>query len=108
MIHPDIPSDFATGRRAGGGESTTQVRYLESRLDRLEMICEAMFNLLKEHMQVEDADLMACIAELDLSDGAADGKVARGPQRCGKCNRPNSRRHDFCIYCGQMMRVSPF
>ncbi len=88
---------------------TTNVRILESEVERLTMVCEAMWMLLKDKLGVDDQELMARIAELDLSDGKADGrKDTDGPRNCPGCNRPNSKRHDFCIYCGQLIRTTPF
>jgi hypothetical protein len=89
-------------------QASSGVRYLDAELDRLEMVCEAMWELLKNKLGATDEELMSYIAELDLSDGSADGKVKRGVLTCSKCSRPNSRRHDFCIYCGEMIRTSPF
>jgi len=109
MIHASVSTAYGSRQPAARStETSADVRYLESRIDRLEMICEAMWNLLKERLPAADEDLMGCIAELDISDGVADGKVQRGAMKCPKCNRPNSRRHDFCIYCGEMVRQSPF
>jgi hypothetical protein len=105
-----LHGDDAPPRPAASASSatSTDVRALTDRIDRLEMICEAMWMLIREKTNLGDEDLLAQMAALDLSDGQADGKVARGPIRCGKCNRPNSRRHDFCIYCGTLIRTKPF
>jgi len=73
------------------------------------MVTEAIWNLVKEKTNLTDEDLMAAVAQLDLSDGVADGKKqADGPLRCPECDRANSRRHEFCIYCGSMLRTTPF
>lgn len=91
-------------RRAGSA-----VRDMQRQVDRLAMICEAMWELLKEQSGMDDDQLMAKIAQLDLSDGEADGKKAvGGPKLCPQCQRPNSRKRDFCIYCGQLIRTKPF
>lgn len=77
-------------------------------LARLELIVQAMWELMKERGLTDD-DLLAKVAELDLSDGHANGKKAKGgPVRCPRCDRPNSRRHDFCMYCGELVRSKPF
>jgi hypothetical protein len=104
-------SSAADAASAGSSarEAMTNVGNLQREVHRLEMICEAMWELIKERGSFHDDDLMAKLAELDLSDGKADGRKAEsGPAMCPKCNRPNSRRHDYCIYCGQMIRTSPF
>jgi len=87
---------------------SSSIRGLQQKVDRLEMICEAMWDLLRDKVGESDESLMAKILELDLSDGSADGKVQRGPAKCANCDRPNSRRHEFCIYCGQPLRNKPF
>lgn len=87
----------------------TRARAVADELARLELVCEAMWELVKEKTGLVDDDLLAKMAELDLTDGVADGKKAKGgPVVCPKCNRPNSRRHDFCIYCGEHIRSKPF
>ncbi|MBI1368076.1 MAG: hypothetical protein GC162_05420 [Planctomycetes bacterium] len=94
--------------RPGSSEPSGAVQTLQRQVDRLEMICEAMWTLLRERTNLSDEALMAKILELDLSDGNADGKITRPAQKCPKCNRPNSRRHEMCIYCGTPLRTTPF
>ncbi len=89
-------------------QASTNVRFVQSEVDRLELLCEGMWNLLKKKTGLTDDDLLSEVAALDLSDGQADGKRARGPVKCPKCNRPNSRQHDFCLYCGELIRTTPF
>ncbi len=101
----------SAGSSAGSSaaRANTNVRYLQKDVERLTMICEAMWSMLRDKLGVDDEELMARIAELDLSDGEADGrKEVSGPAMCPKCSRPNSRRHDFCIYCGTLIRTTPF
>ena len=93
-----VPSETADSSPAA------RVRYLEERTERLEMVCEAMWNLLKAKFEVKDEDLLAQVAQLDLTDGVTDGKVTREPLRCPNCGRANSRRHDRCIYCATPLR----
>lgn len=94
--------------RGGSAGDASNIRHLQQQIDRLEILCEAMWTLLRDKVGESDESLMAKVLEIDLSDGQADGKVARGPQQCPNCNRPNSRRHEFCIYCGQPIRKTPF
>ncbi len=76
--------------------------------NRLELTCQAMWIIMKEKLNLTDEDLVACIAELDLSDGIADGKKAKAILTCPNCKRANSRSLEFCMYCGQILRSSPF
>jgi hypothetical protein len=101
-------ADSGAGSAARSAQSS--VAEMEKRIGRLEMVCEAMWTLLREQTGMTDDDLMGMMAELDLSDGQADGqKGAAGPRDCPKCGRPNNpKRHDYCIYCGELLRTSPF
>ena len=99
----------AADARRMARQTSTNSRFMADELARLELICEAMWGLMKEKTGLTDEDLLAEMARLDLMDGKADGKKEKsGPVVCGKCGRPNSRRHDFCIYCGNHIRVKPF
>jgi hypothetical protein len=101
----DAAADAARSARESGASARQAARDLA----RLELIAEAMWELVKEKTGLIDEDLLAKIAELDLTDGTADGrKRDAGPIQCPKCSRPNSRRHDFCIYCGELIRTRPF
>ena len=78
-------------------------------LNRLALIVEAMWKLVREKHGLTDADLMSRVAELDLSDGVADGKKeAAGPRNCPQCHRPNGRDQIFCLYCGRLLWTEPF
>ena len=102
-IH-DYVDRTTTPSGATDATSASHMGYLEERLERMEIVCEAMWNLLKDRLEVSDEDMVARIAQLDQSDGVADGRVEREPLRCPICNRANSRRHDRCIYCGQPLK----
>ena len=80
----------------------------QQQLDHVAMICEAMWELIKSRTDLTDTDLMGKMAELDLSDGVADGKVTRGPKTCPNCSRPNTRRRELCLYCGTPLKTKPF
>lgn len=102
---------YGSGADASAARSAqSRVAEMEKRVARLEMVCEAMWSLLRDRAKLSDEDLMGMMAELDLSDGAADGqKGSAGPLACPKCGRANNpKRHDYCIYCGELLRTRPF
>lgn len=104
----------AAERHAAVGSSrsssqSSDVQYLQKEVARLEIICQALWELMKDQLSVTDEQLMSHIAELDLADGRADGKVsAKGPIACPNCGKANSRRHQYCMYCGESVRTTPF
>lgn len=88
---------------------SSDIQYLKKEVGRLEIICQALWELLKDQLSVTDEQLMGYIAELDLADGRADGQVSsKGPIACPKCGKANSRRHEYCMYCGEAVRTTPF
>ena len=94
-------------QRNSGSES--KVRDLESRVNKLELIAEALWEILKRETHLRETDLIELISEIDLRDGKFDGKKAKttGVQ-CEKCDRMNSKRHSKCLYCGEVFLIGPF
>ena len=82
---------------------------LRADVERLLIITEALWTLLKEKHGYSDEELYRQVEEIDLRDGKLDGKVARSaPLKCPRCNRTLMGNRPACIYCGQEVQVSPF
>ena len=77
-------------------------------LDRLALVTEALWTLLRERAGLTDQQLVERIQEVDLSDGQLDGKVRRPPVDCPACSRKVSRRNRRCLYCGAELPSLPF
>ena len=74
---------------------------LEGRVDRLAMICCAMWTILQSQTDLSDEELVRMVQDLDLSDGSLDGKARiRQVSNCTACGRPVAARHIRCLYCG--------
>ncbi len=73
---------------------------LDEKLEKLALICRAIWELVREHYSLADDDLLNKVKEIDLLDGSLDGKVTIAPKACSKCGRPVSKRHMRCLYCG--------
>lgn len=73
---------------------------LEDRLDRLSLVCMAMWSLLQDKTGVTEEELLDRVRTLDLIDGVEDKKATRTVARCGRCQRTMSNRHRRCLYCG--------
>ena len=94
-------------RRSFNSESN--LRDLELRVNKLELIAEALWEILKKETHLQEADLIELISEIDLRDGKFDGKKAKTTAvRCVKCDRMNSKRHSKCLYCGEVFLLDPF
>ena len=78
-------------------------------IERLLMITEALWQILKEQHGYTDAELFRRVTEIDLRDGRADGRVAPSPPRkCPHCDRVMVKNRPLCIFCGKPSMVDPF
>ena len=82
-------------------------QHLEERVDRLVLLCRAMFELLQESTGHTDERLSAKIPEIDLRDGQADGRMSPSPKRCPKCDAMMSPRFGRCLFCGEKSASGP-
>jgi hypothetical protein len=91
--------------RSGGGE----VAELEGEIERLMLITEALWRILKEKHGLDDNELVRQITMIDLEDGRLDGrKPATPPQPCPKCQRMLAKNRPRCLFCGEPIAADPF
>ena len=76
------------------------VRQVEERVERLHLVCMAMWSLIQDKTDLTEQDLLKRVEEIDLMDGQADGKANRTVSKCRECDRVMSPRHRHCLYCG--------
>lgn len=76
------------------------IRRLQSRVDRLALVCQGLWELLRERTDLTEEDLQQKVAQIDAADGSSDGKVTVAPVKCSACGRTVSPRQDRCMYCG--------
>ena len=80
-----------------------RVDRLEDQIDSLAIVCQAMWELLSEHLTDPIDQLNEKVHEIDLRDGKLDGKMRRVETSCAQCNRSLHARHRHCMYCGHQM-----
>ncbi len=100
--------DAANEARSEGRRTQSDVEAIALRLDRLALLTEALWVLLRDKYDVDDEELLSIAREIDLSDGRLDGKVRREPVECHACRRVVSNRHVQCLYCGADIVRPPF
>lgn len=99
---PAARADVAERNAAGTSRDLTQ---LEARVEKLSLVCMAMWSLLQDKTGVTEEELLERVKTLDLMDGVADGKATRTVSRCCQCGRTMSPRHRRCLYCGHSKLV---
>ncbi|MFP4053873.1 MAG: hypothetical protein ACLFV7_08425 [Phycisphaerae bacterium] len=80
--------------------AAVSISALNDRVDKLSLVCLAMWSLLQEKTALSEEDLMERVRLIDLADGVPDGKVTRTVRQCTRCGRTMSPRHRKCLYCG--------
>jgi hypothetical protein len=83
-----------------------QTQQLEERLDKLTLVCMAMWSLLQQTSGLTEEQLIERVEQIDKLDGVADGKITRQAAPCPACKRMMSLRHKRCIYCGHERPVA--
>ena len=86
----------------------TEAEGLTDRLERLALMTEALWTLLRDRFGMTDEELITIAHDLDLSDGKLDGRVRRVSAECAGCGRMVGKRHKRCLYCGSETQRAPF
>ncbi|MBU6181282.1 MAG: hypothetical protein KGR46_00525 [Verrucomicrobia bacterium] len=79
------------------------IRSLERRLDRLTLATQALWEMLRDAGHHSEEELVAKMQEIDLRDGAADGKISRTVKVCAACGRNSNSKRIECLYCGESL-----
>lgn len=106
----DLEAKLAGAEAAASGGDVAARRFsaqVDERVDRLALLCRAMFELLAERTGVTEEQLSAKILEIDLRDGQQDGKMSSKPTRCPKCDAMISPRFGRCLFCGEKGPSAP-
>jgi hypothetical protein len=109
------PSDNTSARLAASDarttarEAKTEVDELRHDLERLMLVTEALWRIVRERLQCTEAELVQRIQEIDMEDGKLDGRKAPTPARdCPHCQRKLLKHQPRCFYCGKEVQFLPF
>ena len=95
----DAQSAAAEGRHQAD-RAKWDAQDLEERLEKLTLVCRALWSLVQEKTGLTEEDLNQRVRELDAMDGQADGKLNAKAPKCPHCGRTISPKHGRCLYCG--------
>ena len=101
-----VALDAAESRRRAT-LATQSAGDLRLQVERLELVCHALWELLSASTGATDEQLLAKVREIDLRDGRLDGKLASRTATCSSCGRQFNIRHPACLYCGEKSRQGP-
>jgi hypothetical protein len=113
MVGNGLSSSYASATalaaQSTAREAQTNVDLLSHDIDRLLMITEAMWTLMKKEHGYTDDVLTGLIKEIDSRKVIVDGITIKDPpQPCPGCGKINSAKRMFCIYCGKPILAHPF
>lgn len=106
MTKTELASEQATTRSR---EAQRETALLRADVEKLFMITEALWTLLKERGEYTDETLIELIRTIDLKDGRLDGKSrTKIRATCPHCGKIAIGTHPLCLYCGAEIVQSPF
>ncbi len=83
----------------------TDLVLMERRIDHLTLLCQSMWELLREQSGLSDKQLRAKIADVDTRDGRADGKIRNKIFPCPKCQANCHSSSQSCTMCGEDLKM---
>lgn len=90
-------------------EADRQADRNEQDIERLLMVTEALWRIVKQKHGLGDRDLEQLVEAIDLEDGFLDGKVRRVQEdTCDNCQKTITRNRSNCLYCGQAIASEVF
>ena len=93
-----VPEAPSTGR---GPDYGPRIHELTHQVERLTLLNQALWELLRARLKLTDEELEKSIREVDVRDGAEDGRMTKTALQCPTCGRVSSSKHWKCLYCGQ-------
>ena len=94
-------STSSSAARSAAADAQRKAEEMEGHVERLLMITEALWGILKEQLNYTDEELIRRVQEIDMRDGVLDGKCnTKTPKKCTSCGRTVMKQRPQCIYCG--------
>ncbi len=103
-----LASQDAARAKGTAEAASRRLRVLEANLAKTLLICETLWELLRDEHGWNEETLHKKLYEVDMRDGVLDGKNQRKAVVCPDCGHTVSARHPACIYCGRVIDMSVF
>lgn len=84
---------------------------LQRRVDRLELMCSALLEIIHKRSLATPEEVAVVIAQIDLRDGLEDGAIQSSRRRnarlCAACRHPVNPARSSCVYCEAPVTAPP-
>jgi hypothetical protein len=80
-----------------------RVQALETQVNHMALACQAMWEILRDRVGITEQELLAKMSEVDLRDGAKDGRMTHVQTKCPVCGKPSNSKNASCMYCGAIL-----
>ncbi len=96
------------GKGGLAASGTSRVQSLERDHERLKLVTMALWEIVSEKLDVDEAELKRRIDDLDMLDERRDGRLRmrQPPRNCDACERPMLGSAMSCPYCGADNRIA--
>ena len=113
MVGSDFTSSYASvtaaAAESAAREARTDTELIQHDIDRLLLITEALWTLMKREHGYTDDVLTGLIHEIDQRRVVVNGVAVKDPpQICSACGKPNQAKRVYCMYCGKPLSGNPF
>jgi hypothetical protein len=116
MFYPSLigyPGGYAlstaTAAENTAREAQTKTELTQHDIDRLLLITEALWTLMKQEHGYTDDKLVKLIQDIDHRKTNAQGVAVKDPPvACPVCGRPNTASRIACLYCGSRLPANLF
>ncbi|MEM6583033.1 MAG: hypothetical protein AAF699_17270 [Pseudomonadota bacterium] len=82
-------------------KANSSIAELEEKVDRLSLLCHALFEELQQATGLTEEQLRERITQIDLRDGKLDGKFKPETGNvCPECGHKNKSSRSNCYWCG--------
>jgi hypothetical protein len=103
------PLSAASAAESAAREAQTTTELLKHDIDRLLLITEALWTLMKQEHGYTDDKLVQLIQNIDQRKTSISGSAVKDPPLpCPSCGRPNTATRAVCMYCGSRLATKPF
>lgn len=92
--------------QVGANAALRSINELEEKVDRLSLLCHALFEELERTTGFSESQLKEKMTQIDLRDGRLDGKYdpVLGSD-CPDCGRQVKKTRSNCFWCGASLQT---